>query len=331
MHIFRNTLLLCLMLFSLIGHAVEFKIATVSPDGSVWMKELRAAAQEIAQKTGNRVRLKFYPGGVMGDDYAVLRKMRIGQLHGAVMTMGPLVQVTEDVQLYGLPMQFQSFSEVDHVRMVMDDRIIDALEFAGYITFGISEVGFAYAMSKEKVLAVDEVQSKRVWVPSGDKGSTDMLTAFGISPIPLTIADVLSGLQTGLINGVTVPPVAAIALQWHTQLEHVLDMPLLYVYGTFVINAKQFHRISEEDQSLVREILSRTTRNVGSRNREDHIKAVAALKNQGIQWNDQTPERWEQWQSHADRASNALVEDGYVSAQLYDELVILLEDFREQN
>ena len=328
MPIFKSIIALFFVAFSSYTFAIELKIATVSPDGSVWMTALRDAAKQIADRTEDRVRLKFYPGGVMGDDYAVMRKIRIGQLHGGVMTIGPLVQATKEVQLYGLPMQFRSFEEVDYVRSQMDMSLVKAMRSSGYISFGISEVGFAYAMSKEKVTAVDEVQSKRVWVPSGDTGSEEMLAAFGISPIPLTIADVLSGLQTGLINGVTVPPVAAIALQWHTQLEHVLDMPLLYVYGTFVINEKQFKKIDPQDQEVVREILERSTREVGLRNRADHVQAVEALKDQGLQWNAQTDGLRSEWQVHADRASDDLISQGFVSKSLYDDLSVLLQDYR---
>jgi TRAP-type C4-dicarboxylate transport system substrate-binding protein len=309
--------------------ALELKIATVSPDGSVWMRALREAAAQIAERTDDRVRFKFYPGGVMGDDKAVLRKIRIGQLHGAVMTTGALSQASQDVQLYNLPMQFRSYEEVDYVRSRMDRQVLAALEKKGYIAFGIAEVGFAYAMSQAQVTAVGEVQSQKVWVPAGDAGAERTLAAFDVAPIPLSIADVLSGLQTGLINGVTVPPVAAIALQWHTQLNHVLDLPLLYIYGTFVVGDRQFKKIAVEDQEYVRSVMGKVANTVGLRNRKDHERAVEVLGAQGLSWNHPQAFQVSQWQEYADRAAEQLVSSGFISNPLFRELMQHLEEFRK--
>ena len=122
-HVFRmlKTLLTGMVLLAAPGlHAVEFKIATLSPDGSIWMKVLREGGREVTERTDGRVTFKFYPGGVMGDDKAVLGKIRRGQLHGAVLTAGGLNQVYTDLQLYTLPMLFHDFGEVDAVRAEMD-------------------------------------------------------------------------------------------------------------------------------------------------------------------------------------------------------------------
>ena len=127
----RHTVCLILAtLLLLVGHssqAATFKVATLSPDGSFWMKTMREAGKEIEAATDNRVKFKWYPGGVMGDDKAVLRKMRVGQLHGAVVTAGGLIQVYPDIGLYNLPMLFADEAEVDAVRQVMDERLMACL------------------------------------------------------------------------------------------------------------------------------------------------------------------------------------------------------------
>ena len=264
----------------------------------------------------------------MGDDKAVLRKMRIGQLHGAVMTTGALAQASADVQLYNLPMQFRSYEEVDYIRERMDQHILKALAAKGYVAFGIAEVGFAYAMSKNEVTGVDEVQSQKVWVPAGDAGAEQALAAFDVAPIPLSIADVLGGLQTGLINGVTVPPVAAVALQWHTQLDHVLDLPLLYIYGTFVVSNRQFNKLDPADRDYVQKVVGEVASRVGLRNRQDHERAAEVLASQGLAWNIPTLDQVSQWRAYATRAADNMIESGFISNPLYQEFVQHLEAFR---
>ena len=137
------------------------KIAALSPEGSVWMNLLRAGGESVAAATEGRVAFKFYPGGVMGDDKAVLRKMRVGQLHGAVMTAGALVQVYPDIALYNLPMLFRSGDEADYVRERLDARLMAGLEERGFVAFGFAEVGFAYAMSQNPVTSVADAGKQR--------------------------------------------------------------------------------------------------------------------------------------------------------------------------
>src|SRR5690606_29314612 len=256
---------------------------TLSPEGSSWMELLREGAREVREQTDGRVTFKFYPGGVMGDDKAVLRKIRLGQLHGAVLTAGGMVQTYPSIQIYGLPLLFESYDAVDHVRAALDPLLRDGLEERGFVSFGFAEVGFAFAMSKNPVPSVADVQAQKVWSPDGDPGSARALESFGVSPIPLAIADVLSGLQTGLINGVAVPPVAAIALQWHNQLDYLMDMPLLYVYGLLAVAERPFERLSEEDQAVVRKVMAGVVQKVNARAREDQRSAKQALIAQGIE------------------------------------------------
>lgn len=309
-------------------NGVTFKVATLSPDGSAWMKLLRSAGAEIGERSESRVTFKFYPGGIMGDDKTVLRKIRLGQLHGAVLTAGGLTQTYTDIQLYNLPMVFTSLAELDYVRARMDPLLLEGLEGKGYVSFGIAEVGFAYAMSKVAVETVGEARAQRVWTPSGDPGSARAVAAFGIKPISLSIADVYSGLQTGLINGVAVPPVGAIALQWHTQLDHVLDVPLLYVYGLLAVGERQFSKLNEADQALVREVMGEAVRQVNARSRKDHERAIVALKSQGLLWHRPSEQVVQEWQAYAERAIVKLVEEGFVTRPMYESLLRHLSDYR---
>ena len=321
-------MVLAFLLISSPAVAATFKVATVSPDGSMWMKQLRAGAAEIAERTADRVKFKFYPGGVMGDDKAVLRKIRSGQLHGAVLTAGGLNQVYPDIELYGLPMVFNDAAEVDHVRSQMDDTLLSGLSDKGYVGFGIAEVGFAYAMSKASVSTFEEVRAQKVWIPDGDPGAELAIRTFDISPIPLSIADVLGGLQTGLINTVAVPPVGAIALQWHTQLKYVFDLPLLYIYGLLAVRDRQFDRLEEGDQAIVREVMGEVVRKVDAQNRTDHVRAVEVLSMQGLNFNVPTPEERQRWISLADQASEEMITQGILSADLVEKLNGMLVEYR---
>ncbi len=308
--------------------AATLKVATLSPDGSLWMKMLRDGGRQVEAETSGRVSFKFYPGGVMGDDKAVLRKIRVGQLHGAVVTAGALVQNYPDIGLYSLPMAFRSGSEADYVRGRMDDALLAGLAEKGFVAFGIAEVGFAHAMSQAVITSVEDARALKVWVPDNDPGSARAFGAFDIAPIPLPIADVLGGLQTGLIDSVATPPVAAIALQWHTQLEHVMDLPMVYVYGLLAVAKRSFDRLEEADRMVVQRVMGGVVETVNARSRSDHEQASAALRNQGLAWHETAQAEREEWQRLADIASRRMVDEGFISSVRYQEMQGHLQDYR---
>ena len=324
----RTALALLLACASATPTAETLKIAALSPEGSVWMNLLREGGAEVLARSDGRVAFKFYPGGVMGDDKAVLRKMRVGQLQGAVLTAGALVQRYPDITLYNLPMIFRSAAEVDFVRRRMDGQLLAGLAAQGLVAFGFAEVGFAYAMSRNPFTSVAGAQAQKVWVPDNDPGAAQALRAFGITPIPLPIVDVLGGLQTGLIDSVAAPPVGAVALQWHTRVAHVLDLPLLYIYGLLVVDKRRFERLAQPDQQSVREVMANMVRRVNARSRQDHEMAAAALANQGLIWHTPSAGEAAQWRELAQQASQRMVQEGYVSGDLHQTLQQHLVEFR---
>jgi len=326
-------ILIALLLVPLIvvpvAEAKNFKIATVSPDGLSWMKKLRVGVKEIEERTEGRVKIKIYPGGVHGDDFTVLRKMRIGQLHGGGFAAGSLTRFYPDLQVYNLPLQFQSYEEVDFIREKMDQRIVDGLEEGGISSFALTETGFAYLLSKEPVTKVEDLQKLKAWVPDGDPISAQLLKSFNISPIPLNITDVLAGLQTGLINAVAVPPIVALALQWHNHVDYMMDLPLVYIYSMMAMDKKAFSKASDSDREIVYEVMNKLFNEVDEENRVDNEKAYDALVSQGIKVTTPAAEDLPAWYAVANRSVEELLESGKISAESLTLYQKLLEEFRQ--
>lgn len=310
--------------------AATLKIATVSPDGSVWMKLLRDAGKAVEAETEGRVKVKYYPGGVMGDEPAMMRKLRIGQLQGAVVTTGVFGRSYPDVQIYNLPMQFRSLDEVDYLRERMDATLLAGLEQNGYVALGLAEVGMAYAMSTRRATSVAGAQALKVWTPAGNAGAIKAMQDFGITPIPLAITDVLVGLQTGLIDTVAAPVVGAVALQWHGHLKHILDLPFMYVYAPVVLAQRPFERLQQEDRATVRRLLGAAVRAADAGNRADHEAVWEVLQQQGLSLLQPTPEELAEWQERGDAAARDWVSDSVVSAEIYERFTALLGEFRAQ-
>ncbi len=321
-------LLACCCLYPTLASATVFKIATLSPEGSYWMNIMRSGAKEVAQKTNNRVQIKFYPGGVMGDDMAVLRKIRIRQLQGGAITIGAVSQYFPDSQVYSLPMLFRNLEEVSYVRNKLDQHILDGLEQNGFVSFGLVEGGFAYIMSLSPIKTVAELRNSKAWVPSSDELAMEAVKAYDVQPIPLPLGDVLTGLQTGLIDTVAAPPIATIALHWHTQVRYLTDMPLLYSTGLLIIEKNAFNKLSKQDQQIMREVMDRVFTEIDKQNRIDNKSAFAAIQNQGIELIKPGPEQLQEWRRYAKDAIKQLIKSGTISKQIVQTVEQHLDEFR---
>ena len=322
--------LMALLLAMLVpANAKVIKIASISPDGTLWMKEMRAGAADIKKRTQGRVTIKFYPGGVMGSDSNVLRKIRIGQLQGGAIPAGSFSGIDPDIDIYGLPYLFSSLEQVDYVRKRMDEDLIKGLEKKGFISFGFGEGGFTYMMSDSPLRTVDDVRQQKVWVPSGSRVGEAVFSSAEISPVTLPLSDVMTGLQTGLVNTVITSPIGAIALQWHTRVKYVVDVPLTYLTAILVIDKKVFDKLKKEDQAVVREVMTATFKRIDAANRKDNIAAREALKNQGIEFITLSKESLAEWHVIGDKAMHKLEKENKYSDAIYDQIMVNIEAARK--
>ena len=309
--------------------AQTIKLATIAPEGSSWMVSMRAGAAEIKERTDGRVNFKFYGGGVQGNDKQVLRKMRIGQLHGGAFTSNGLIDVQKDSQLYALPMLFNDLEEVKFIRERMDDKLRGLIEQAGYVNFGFAGGGFARIMSNQPIANLTDLQGRKVWVPDGDRISYEASKALGISPVIMPLTDVMTGLQTELIDTIMSPPAATIILQWNTQVSYITDLRLSYIFAMIAIDKKYFDRIQAPDQAIVREVMERIYEEFDRQGNEDNINAYKALIDNGMK--PVTPERGQipEWRNAIQKSNRKLAKEGAIDIRLLDQVDCYLTGLRE--
>jgi TRAP-type transport system periplasmic protein len=311
-----------------VSAAAEIKLASIAPDGSHWMRQMREGAEQIRERTAGRVELKFYPGGVMGNDAQVLRKIRIGQLHGGAFTAGGLAQRYPALNLYGMPLLFRSLDEVDYVRERIDPKLEAGLEAAGFVSFGFSEGGFANLMAKQPIRSIEDLLRKKVWVPEGDQISFRAMEALGLSPVVLPVTDVLTGLQTGLLDVVAASPVAALVLQWHTKISYRTELPVSYSMGVFAIEKRTYDRLEAADQRVIEEVMTGVMSGIDTAARDDNRQARRVLADSGVQPVQVETANVDDWRRTIEDLYPEYRRRADVDAELFDELLDVLAEYR---
>ncbi len=314
--------------FSSQGLALTLKIATLAPAGTAWMKEMKNGARLINEQTEGRVKIKFYPGGVMGNERSVHQKIKVGQLHGGAFSSGGLAHIYPDIQLLNLPMLFNSFDEVDYVRAKMEPGFKQGLEENGFVLLGVAEGGFTRILSKAPMKDLTSIRASKLWAPEGDIMVQETYRSMGLSPVSLPISDVYTGLQTGLIETVTITPSAAIAFQWHANTAYMTDTPLIYLVGLLAIEKAVYDRIDDGDQMIIRQEVSEVVEKLDKLTRTDNLKASEALKKQGIVFIKPESEELAQWRALADQSIARLIAKGALTQPGVDKVTGHLRDYR---
>lgn len=253
------------------------KFATLAPDGTTWMNSMREFSKEVENKTEGRVKFKIYAGGTQGDEKDVVRKMRLGQLQGAGLTGVGIGEIAPAVRLLDTPFFFKSPREIDHIYDVMDSDFRAIFEEKGYVLLGWAEVGIVTIFSNEPITKKEDFRKVKMWLWEGDPTAEAAFTALDIKPIPLSVTDVMSSLQTGMINAVYASPLSAMALQWNTKMKYMLTLPLTTSAGAVVISKKAFDSLDEADRAVLLEEGRKSFRALTVQSRRDNDESLKIL------------------------------------------------------
>jgi len=306
------------------------KFATLAPDGSTWMKTMRALDKSLRAETENRVGFKFYPGGVQGDEMDVLRKIRNGQLHGGGFTGFGLGAVAPGFRALEVPFMYKNLDEVDYVREKLDNHFVDIFDEKGYKLLGWADVGFVYLYSNQPIRTPEDLQRAKVWTWSGDKLAAIFFKAFDVSPIPLALPDVLTSLQMGVVNAVYAPPLACIALQWFTRVKYMTDVPVTYGFGAMLVSNKALKKVSPEDQEVLRRLSREYASTLVEKTRVQNVEAIELIREEGVEVLAVDPSVKQTFFTVGRSAWQEGVDDLY-PAKLLDRVSSTVEEYRQNN
>ena len=328
-HLIMMTTILFLISSEYTFAQIQIKIATLAPQNSEWAEKFQKGSIEIQERTENRVKLKFYWGGAQGNAKKILQKIKIRQLHGGTFSPTDFQELYPDLNIYGLPFLFKDFDEVDYVRDRVDNQLEQGFKNLGFNTYGFAGGGFAYILSNEPIREYEDLKNKKIWLPQGDLISYEAMRSLNLLPVPLPMTDVLTGLQTGLIDIVAIPPVVALALQWHTKINYITRVPVLYAMGFLAIDSKIINRINTDDQKVLNEVINRIYSEVDSNSQQDSENAYEALSKIGIQEIQFDGDEYQKLTDLLEEPTKKMANDGFYSLELFNEIKMYIDDFRK--
>jgi len=267
---------------SLAQPAQVVKLATLVPEGSVWDKALREMGAAWAAGTQNRVGLRVYPGGVAGDEPDVVRKMRIGQLQAAAVTTAGLASIDPAFHIFNIPMFFDSYPELYATLDALEPVLKQRLEAKGFVLLNWGHGGWVYFFTKQPVESVDGLKKSKLFVWAGDDQMAQQWKTLGFQPVALAATDIMTGLQTGMIDAYPTTPLLGLSLQWYKMTPNMVGVGVAPLVGGLVMNKSAWTRISEADRGRILAASERMENRLKSEVPRQDTTAVTEMQKRGL-------------------------------------------------
>jgi len=309
---------------------IILKIGTLAPEGSTWVKAFRDINRELSQKTGDQVSLRVFPGGILGDEEDMLRKIKVGQIQGGFFSGGGLGLIFKDIKVLIIPSLFRNYKEVDTVLAKMIPHFEKGVWENGFKIMGWAESGFIYLFSKHPIRSAADLRKGKVWIWEDTAIGRAVFKELGVNGIPLGIPDVLVSLQTGMIDTVYASPAAAISMQWFTKVSYMTDVPLSYTVGAAVLHKSAYEKIPPALRSTVEEVFRRHLTLLKETVRQEDQKAIEVLTRQGIKLVSPNEKEVKEMQALSLKGVDTLGDEVF-SKKTLAEVKAILQGLRKEN
>jgi TRAP-type transport system periplasmic protein len=328
MHVMARVLLTLLLSASILPAQTIIRMGTLVPKNSPWHDILLKMGEEWNKSSGGKIELKIYPGGEQGDEPEMVQKIRIKKLQAVALSGAGLSGIDAAVTALEIPMMLSSYEELDYVREHISDRLEKGLLQHKFIVLNWGDAGWVHFFTKQPAMRPDEIRKMKLCVLQGDNSTFQLYKLNGFHPVALAATDILTGLQTGLIEAFQSPPLFALSNQWFGGAKNMLDIPFAQLVGATVIDKDVWDKIPAPIQKEMRA----SARTAGVALREEIRKAesnsIPMMQQFGLNVVHADAKATAEWHKLAEAIWPNL-RGTLVPADLFDQVLHLRDEYRK--
>ena len=306
----------------------RIRLGTLVPSGTSYYHSLESMGAKWKQASNGAISLTIYGGGTMGSEDEIVRRMRVGQLQAAVLTAAGLSEIDPSVSaLQKMPLMYRSLDEAAYVREKLSSELEHRLAAKGFVVLFWGDAGWVRIFSKDPGLLPQDFKKMRIFVTAGDVPESELLKSAGYKPVLLEWSDVLTSLQTGMVDAVPTIPFHVLANQFYLSTHHMLEVNWLPLVGALVVTKKSWEALQPSERDVMMKSAVQCGQEIQEHGRQENQDAVTAMQKRGLQVHPVSKEAEEEWR----RFSESLypnIRGPIVPADTFDQVVQLLRDYR---
>jgi TRAP-type C4-dicarboxylate transport system substrate-binding protein len=304
------------------------RMGTLAPKGSRWEQILLEMGAKWKQATNGRLTLRLYAGGEQGDEPEMVQKMRIRKLQSVALSGAGLSGIDASVSALQIPLMFNSYEELDYVRDKISPRLEKLLAARGYIVLNWADAGWVRFFSREPAYSPDDFRKLKLCVLQGDSATFELYKNNGFHPVALAATDILTGLQTGLIDAFQAPALVALGSQWFGGARNMLDLKLATLVGATLISKDVWNKLSPDDQRKVMDISRESGVELRKEIRSQEANAIGLMQSMGLNEEKISPQAAAQWRTLIEGKLYPALRSHGMPPELFDEVVHLRDEYR---
>jgi len=325
MHYFKNTLTFLLLVSTIFSRPIIIKLATVAPEGTEYYNLLFEMGQRWQQETNGQIQLRIYPNGVVGGERDTIRKMRVGQIQASAMSSIGLAELTDQIQAFTLPMGFKNYDEIDRVKNVMFGDISEGLSQSGFKLLFLVDIGWVYWFSTEEISVPQDLMDAKIYTTGGDYVTVELFKKFGFNAIPVYETDILTSLQTGMINSMQTVPILSLSSGWSALMPNMLDLKWGAFVGAVIVDERVWKKIKPEHQKIMMDIAQDIGKKYQKSGREMEKKAIDVMQQYGMKIKKPSEEEIAIWNDFKDEITPDVI-DTYLTNEIYEKVTSAINE-----
>jgi TRAP-type C4-dicarboxylate transport system substrate-binding protein len=325
MHYFKKTLIFLLLVSTIFSRPIIIKLATVAPEGTEYYNLLFEMGQRWQKETNGQIQLRIYPNGVVGGESDTIRKMRVGQIQASAMSSIGLAELTDQIQAFTLPMGFKNYDEIDRVKNVMFGDISEGLSQSGFKLLFLVDIGWVYWFSTEEISVPQDLMDAKIYTTGGDYVTVELFKKFGFNAIPVSETDILTSLQTGMINSMQTVPILSLSSGWSALMPNMLDLKWGAFVGAVIVDERVWKKIKPEHQKIMMEIAQDIGKKYQKSGREMEKKAIDVMQQYGMKIKKPSDKEIAIWNDFKDEITPDVI-DTYLTNEIYEKVTSAINE-----
>ncbi len=325
MHYFKKTIILLLLISISFSKPIIIKLATVAPEGTEYYNLLLEMGQRWQQETNGKVQLRIYPNGVVGGERDTIRKMRVGQIQASAMSSIGLAELTDQIQAFTLPMGFKNYDEIDRVKNAMFGDISEGLSQSGFKLLFLVDIGWVYWFSTEEISVPQDLMDAKIYTTAGDYITVELFKKFGFKAVPVSETDILTSLQTGMINSMQTVPILSLSSGWSALMTNMLDLKWGAFVGAVIVDERVWKKIKPEHQKIMMDIAQDIGKKYQKSGREMEKKAIDVMQQYGMKIKKPSDEEIAIWNDFKGEITPDVI-DAYLSTDMYEKVTSAINE-----
>jgi len=321
----KTIFLLIICSGALISKPIVIKLATLAPEGTEYYNLLLEMGQRWQEETNGEIILRIYPNGVVGRESDTIRKMRIGQIQASAMSSIGLADLTDQIQAFTIPMKFKDYDDVESVKEVMFDDISNGLSESGFKLLFLVDIGWVYWFSANEISVPEDLRNAKIYTTAGDYVTVELFKRFGFNAIPVSETDILTSLQTGMINSMQTVPILSLSSGWFALMPNMLDLKWAVFIGAVIIDERVWSKIRPEHQKVMMEVAQEIGKKYQENGRKTDAQAIEMMKEYGMKVKTPTDEELKIWEDFKEKIIPDVI-DTYVPKEVYDKVTSAIDE-----